>query len=60
MDIEEFLEKWKAENNTAKAVYSHYHIDAMEAYAKKEVEDYIKYYESAIDPVSYESWKENY
>ena len=34
MSVDEFLIKWKEENNTVDAVYSSYHIDAMEAYAK--------------------------
>lgn len=34
MNAEQFLKDWKKENNTDDAVYSSYHIDAMEAYAK--------------------------
>lgn len=34
MKVEEFLKEWKKENNTDEAVYSDYHIDAIEAYAK--------------------------
>ena len=37
MNQEEFIEQWRKENNTEGAVYSHYHYDAMEAYAKEQV-----------------------
>lgn len=36
--VEEFLKEWRKENNTDLAVYSSYHIDAMEAYLKSRVE----------------------
>ena len=32
--LDEFLKKWRKENNTKYAVYSSYHYDAIEAYAK--------------------------
>lgn len=38
MTADEFLIKWRKENNTPLAVYSSYHIDAMEAYHKHKVE----------------------
>ena len=32
--LDKFLKQWKKENNTNDAVYSSYHIDAMEGYAE--------------------------
>ena len=53
MTAEEFLIKWRKENNTPLAIYSSYHIDAMEAYHKAKVEaisdEEIKDYADSMD-----------
>ena len=36
-ELDKFIEQWRKETNTEGAVYSHYHYDAMEAYAKAQV-----------------------
>lgn len=37
MTAEEFIEEWRKENTTNKAVFSSYHIDCMEQYANERV-----------------------
>ena len=43
MDIDEFVKDWREKNNTEDAVYSSYHYDAMEAYAKEKVKEYTDF-----------------
>ena len=53
INVEEFLIKWRKENNTELAVYSSYHIDAMEAYAI----EYNKTQQQTIDNLTKENTK---
>ena len=43
MDIDKFVQDWRKQNNTEDAVYSSYHYDAMEAYAKDVLEEYTNF-----------------
>lgn len=44
MDIDKFIEYWRKQNNTEDAVYSSYHYDAMEEYAREKVKEFILFY----------------
>jgi len=55
MKAEEFLKKWRKENNTEEAVYSSYHIDAIEAYHKEKIDGIVIQIKSKQDEYKYGS-----
>ena len=54
MSAEEFLIKWISDNNTEDDVYAAYHIDAMEAYAKEQVQKELHFLIQDAEPLATE------
>ena len=52
MDIDKFVQDWRKQNNTEDAVYSSYHYDAMEAYAREKVKEFILFYNNRQSKVN--------
>ena len=52
MELDKFMKKWKKDNNIEGAIFTSYHYDAMEEYAREKIKEFILFYNNRQSKVN--------